>query len=99
MHNEIIVPARVIGGFELDDSGEADDRIIAVIENDHAWGTARNITDVPAIHIERLQHYFLTYKLVPGRPNRVRIARFYNRAHALHVIRAAMADYAATYSY
>lgn len=92
VHNEIIVPARVIGGFELDDGGEAYDKIIAVIENDHAWGSARNISDVPAIHIERLQHYFLTCKLVPGKLNRIKIARFYNRAHALRVIRAAMAD-------
>jgi inorganic pyrophosphatase len=35
VHNEIIVPARVIGGLELNDGGEADDKIIAVIENDH----------------------------------------------------------------
>ena len=99
VHNEIIVPARVIGGFELNDGGEADDKIIAVIENDHVWGNARSLSDVPAIHIERLQHYFLTYKLVPGKPNRIKIARFYNRAHALRVIRAAMRDYADTYSY
>ena len=38
-------------------------------------------------------------KLVPGKPNRIKIARFYNRAHALRVIRAAMRDYADTYSY
>ncbi|HAJ48364.1 MAG TPA: inorganic pyrophosphatase, partial [Alphaproteobacteria bacterium] len=88
-----------IGGFELNDGGEADDKIIAVIENDHVWGNARSLSDVPAIHIERLQHYFLTYKLVPGKPNRIKIARFYNRAHALRVIRAAMRDYADTYSY
>ena len=27
---------------------------------------ARNISDVPSVLVERLQHYFLTYKLVPG---------------------------------
>jgi inorganic pyrophosphatase len=99
VHNEIIVPARVIGGLELNDGGEADDKIIAVIENDHVWGNATSLADVPAIHVERLQHYFLTYKMVPGKPNKIHITRFYNRQHALRVVRAAMADYSATYSF
>jgi inorganic pyrophosphatase len=43
--------------------------------------------------VERLQHYFLTYKLVPGRQAQARIAKVYGRAHALRVVRAAMADY------
>ena len=43
--------------------------------------------------IERLQHYFLTYKLVPGEPVHARIARVYGRAHARKVVRAAMDDY------
>jgi inorganic pyrophosphatase len=92
--NEIIVRARVIGGIQMIDAGEADDKIIAVLENDYVWGAARDIRDVPAVLVERLQHYFLTYKLVPGRRARVRIDRVYPRAHALRVVRAAMADYA-----
>jgi inorganic pyrophosphatase len=92
---EIIVRARVIGGLQMIDGGEADDKIIAVLENDHVWGRARDISDVPPVFIERLQHYFLTYKLVPGQPKRARIKRVYPRSHALKVIRASMADYAA----
>ena len=57
------------------DHGEADDKIIAVLDNDYVWGHARNIDDVPAVFIERLQHYFLTYKLVPGERAKVRIAK------------------------
>ena len=91
--NEIIVHCRVIGGLQMIDHGEADDKIIAVLENDHVWGDARNIGDVPAVFIERLQHYFLTYKLVPGERAKVRIAKTYGRSHALKVVRAAMADY------
>ena len=44
------------------------------LDNDYVWGKARNIGDVPAVFIERLQHYFLTYKLVPGERAKVRIA-------------------------
>ena len=95
--NEIIVRARVIGGIQMIDAGEADDKIIGVLENDYVWGAARDITDVPPVFVERLQHYFLTYKLVPGTRARVRIRQVYGRTHAVRVVRAAMADYAATF--
>jgi inorganic pyrophosphatase len=91
--SEIIVRTRVIGGLQMIDGGEADDKIIGVLENDFVWGGAREIDDVPPVLIERLQHYFLTYKLVPGRPASAHIARIYGRRHALRVVRAAMADY------
>jgi len=91
--NEIIVRCRVIGGLQMIDHGEADDKIIAVLDNDNVWGQARNINDVPPVFIERLQHYFLTYKLMPGERAKVRIAKTYGRSHALQVVRAAMADY------
>jgi inorganic pyrophosphatase len=91
--NEIIVRCRVIGGLQMIDHGEADDKIIAVLENDYVWGQARNIDNVPYVFIERLQHYFLTYKLVPGERAKVRIAKAYGRSHALNVVRASMADY------
>jgi len=91
--NEIIVRGRVIGGLQMIDAGEADDKIVSVLENDYVWGGARNISDVPSVLVERLQHYFLTYKLVPGRRAQARIAKVYGRIHALKVVRAAMADY------
>jgi inorganic pyrophosphatase len=91
--NEIIVRSRVIGGLQMIDGGEADDKLISVLDNDYVWGRARNVSDVPSVLVERLQHYFLTYKLVPGQRVQARIARVYGRAHALKVVRAAMADY------
>ena len=95
--NEIIVRGRVIGGLQMIDDGEADDKIISVLENDDAWGSARDVKDVPPVLVERLQHYFLTYKLVPGQKARARVGAVYGRAHALDVVRAAMADYADSY--
>jgi inorganic pyrophosphatase len=96
--NEIIVRARVIGGIQMLDAGEADDKIIGVLENDHVWADARDVGDVPAVLVERLQHYFLTYKLVPGSRTRIRLDRVYGRRHALAVVRAAIADYAETFA-
>jgi inorganic pyrophosphatase len=92
--NEIIVRSRVIGGLQMLDDGEADDKIISVLDSDHVWGEARDIRDVPSVLVERLEHYFLTYKLVPRRRSRARVARVYGRAHAFAVVRAAIADYA-----
>src|SRR4029079_6965910 len=59
--NEIIVRGTVIGGLQMIDNGDADDKIISVLENDYVWGSARTIKDVPPVLVERLQHYFLTY--------------------------------------
>jgi inorganic pyrophosphatase len=64
-----------------------------VLENDYVWGGARNVSDVPSVLVERLQHYFLTYKIVPGQRGHARVAKVYGRVHALKVVRAAMADY------
>jgi inorganic pyrophosphatase len=83
----------VIGGLQMIDEGEADDKIVGVLENDYVWGEARDVRDVPAVLVERLQHYFLTYKLIPGQRAGARIAKVYGRVHALKVVRAAMADY------
>ena len=91
--NEIIVRCRVIGGLQMIDGGEADDKIISVLDNDYVWGKARDIADVPAVLVERIQHYFLTYKLVPGSRAQARINKIYGLRHARRVVRAAIADY------
>lgn len=90
---EVILNARVVGGLDVNDHGEADDKIIAVLEGDLIWGAAQDIADIPAILLERLQHYFLTYKLVPGQQEAVTIQRVFGRDHASAVIAAAQEDY------
>ena len=93
--SEILVPARVIGGLQILDRGEADDKIIAVLQGDYMWGEAADITDVPHVLVERLAHYFATYKLVPGEPERIQLRETYGYEHAAAVVAAAMADYGA----
>jgi inorganic pyrophosphatase len=94
---EIIIRCRVIGGLQMIDRGEADDKLISVLDGDYMWGSARDISDVPHVLIERLQHYFLTYKLVPGERPVARITSIYGRNHAVKVVRAAMDDYEAKF--
>ena len=95
--NEILVRARVVGGFKMVDAGDADDKIIAVLDNDYIYGSARDIGDIPPVLVERLRHYFATYKMVPERTSPVIIESVYGRAHALKVVRAAMSDYERTF--
>ena len=92
-HSEVIVPARVVGGLQLLDRGEADDKIVAVLENDLIWGGTRTIDELPPILIERLRHYFSTYKLVFGQQPPIVIQGTYGVDHAAQVIRAAVEDY------
>lgn len=91
---DITLSARVVGGLQMIDKGEADDKIVAVLQNDLFWGGVRELDDLPSKMVERLTHYFSTYKLVPGSDSDASIARTYGREHAERVIEASRADYA-----
>jgi len=90
---EVILKAKVIGGLQMIDNEEADDKIIAVLANDNIWGFAEKIADLPKIMIERLRHYFSTYKLILGQELKVSIEEVYDADHAKQVVEAALQDY------
>lgn len=90
----VLVDAVPIGGLRMLDDGEADDKIIAVLEGDAAYGGMRDIADAPSALIDRLRHYFLTYKQNPdGGPLPCEITHVYGREEAHEVIRRSQADY------
>jgi inorganic pyrophosphatase len=91
--SEVLVNAHVVGGIDVNDDGEADDKIIAVLENDYVWGRAEDISDLPPVLVERIRHYFATYKLILGEPSKLVVERVYGREHAHRVVEAAMMDY------
>ncbi|MDQ3134476.1 MAG: inorganic pyrophosphatase [Acidobacteriota bacterium] len=97
-HGDIFVRAKPIGGLRMIDGSEADDKIIAVLESDVAFGHIEDIAAAPAGLIERLSHYFLTYKQLPHETTRhVEITHVYNRAEADEVITRSFQDYRARY--
>jgi inorganic pyrophosphatase len=97
-HANFLLRARPIGGMRMIDGDEADDKIVAVLERDMAYGDLRDIADAPPGVIERLRHYFLTYKQMPGEPARtVRIGEVYDRVEAVEVIRRSIDDYREMY--
>jgi len=91
---DILLKAAPIGGFCLIDGGEADDKIISVLVGDKVFEQYKEIAELPKGILERIEHYFLTYKNLPGEPQRCQIAHSYGREGAYEVIRSAAADYA-----
>jgi inorganic pyrophosphatase len=90
--------AKPIGGLRMIDGEQADDKIIAVLESDLAYGLIEDVRDCPQALVDRLKHYFLSYKQLPGdSPKKVEIADVYNRAEALDVIERSLRDYQAEF--
>ena len=92
-HGNIIVQAIPIGGFRMIDGGEADDKIIAVLKDDALYGEWDNLSKVPEKIINRLKHYFLTYKQLPDDEAQCEIAQIYGREEAIETIQASQNDY------
>ena len=97
---DIVVTARVLGGIRLLDEGEADDKIVAVLQSDTVFHYAKDLANLPNAVVNRLVHYFGTYKLdVTGDgDNPIEVVGTYGRAEALDVILASMEDYHESFS-
>jgi inorganic pyrophosphatase len=94
-HGDVLVRAIPIGGLRMLDGNMADDKIIAVLEGDDVYGSCHDIADAPKPLVDRLRHYFLTYKQAPdGGARIVEITDVYGRDDAYEVIRCSQADYA-----
>lgn len=92
---DIILEAIPIGGFRMIDKNEADDKIIAVMAKDEIYSKWRDLSDCPEPIINRLRHYFLTYKNIPGESTAiVEIPETYGRLEAHEVINRSIKDYA-----
>ena len=97
---EILMEVRVVGGLLMEDGGEADDKIIAVLKDDAIWNDAKDVKDLPQKLIERLEHYFLTYKMKIGeKESKVKIHKIYGIEHARKVLDASVADYNEKYGH
>lgn len=95
----ILVPAIPIGGLRMIDGGEADDKIIAILKGDEVYQEWKTLEDCPDSLINRLKHYFLTYKQMPGEApqKKTEIAAIYGKEEAYEVIRNSQEDYARHY--
>lgn len=92
-NGDILVEAIPIGGFRMIDKGEADDKIIAVLKQDEIYGHLKDISECHEAIINRLKHYFLTYKNLPGNNQPVQIESVYGSQEAKDVIKKSLIDY------
>jgi inorganic pyrophosphatase len=90
---EVVVRANVVGGLQLLDNGEADDKIIAVLANDNILAKVNELKQIPEAMVARIKHYFSTYKSMVGEEPEVTIESVYGREQACKVIKASMEDY------
>jgi inorganic pyrophosphatase len=91
---EILLEARPIGGLRMVEKSEADDKIIAVLLGDPTFGELTEVTQLSRAVIDRLRHYFLTYKAIPGESStRITVDPVYGSAIAHQILEASLRDY------
>jgi len=92
-HGDILVEVNVIGGMRMIDGGEADDKIIAVLAQDEVYDFT-DIKEAPERLVNRLKHYFLTYKQLPGGEHtECEITHIYGSQEAKKVVQLSIEDY------
>jgi len=98
-HGDFLLQAVPIGGLRLIDRDQADDKIVAVLKGDVAFGHFQDVSELPEAQIERLKHYFLTYKRAPGEVDEgvIAITHVYGRDEAREAIERSREDYRSLY--
>jgi inorganic pyrophosphatase len=97
-HSDILLTAIPIGGLRMLDGNEADDKILAVLQGDAVYGSLRDVAQMPDRLVDRIRHYFLTYKQAPDRAAHVvEITHVYGRDEAHEAIRRSVEDYVAEF--
>jgi inorganic pyrophosphatase len=86
-----LMEAKIIGVMQMVDSGDADDKIIAVANNDPAVNHYNNIEELPQHFFDELRHFFEEYKTLEKKT--VKVADFGDKAQALDIIEDAMLLY------
>jgi len=86
-----LVEATVIGNMQMIDSGEKDDKIIAVASKDPSVNHITNINELPAHFFAVLKNYFEQYKVLENK--KVEIDEFQDKETAYKVIEEAIAFY------
>jgi inorganic pyrophosphatase len=85
-----LIEAKVIGVMQMVDSGDADDKIIAVAAHDPSMNYINNIEEMPKHFFDELRHFFEEYKRLENKS--VVVEEFQDKAVALKIIQEAI-DY------
>lgn len=86
-----LVRAKVIGNMQMIDSGERDDKIIAVAQDDPSVNHYDNIDELPQHFLLEMRNFFEQYKVLESK--KVEIDTFQDKETALNIIREAIRYY------
>lgn len=86
-----LVQATVIGNMQMIDSGEKDDKIIAVASKDPSVNHITSIEEMPPHFISQLRNYFEQYKVLENK--QVQIEEFQDKETAFEIINEAILFY------
>lgn len=86
-----LVPAKVIGVMQMIDNGEADDKVIAIAENDMSVTHIQDIGDLPEHFIRELRSFFEDYKKLENKE--VIVEEFQSKEKALEIVKKSFDDY------
>lgn len=84
LHPLCLVEGRVIGNMQMIDSGEHDDKIIAVASKDPSVNHINHVEDLPKHFVSELRNYFEQYKVLENK--QVQIEDFQSREAAYQII-------------
>ncbi|MEJ7740023.1 MAG: inorganic diphosphatase [Chitinophagaceae bacterium] len=91
-----LVQAKVVGVMQMVDSGDADDKIIAVAANDPSVNHYNNIEELPKHFFDELRHFFEEYKKLENKTVVVG-EEIGDKSVALKIIEDAMQFYKETF--
>lgn len=97
LHPGSVIRFRPLGVLRMVDGGEADEKIIGVPVDkvDGNYSAVRELKDLPAQEIERIESFFRVYKQLPRGGKAIELNGWGDAAEARAVINAAMKRYPA----
>jgi len=67
IHPGILLVVRPVAVMHMTDSGDSDDKIIAVPVKDPRWDSTQDLGDINPHTVKEIQHFFETYKSIEGK--------------------------------
>ena len=93
-----LVEARIIGIMKMDDGGEVDDKVIAVLSDDKRVDHIQKLEDLGEYFIKESQYYWEHYKDLK-KPGTVKVNGFFDTTEAIKTIQECATRYTTEYAH